>query len=310
VTGPGQPLIVVVGPTASGKTALALRLARRLGGEVVGADAYQVYRGMDVGTAKPTPAELGGVRHHLLDVADPDEHFDAHRFLGLADEALAGVAARGAVAIVAGGTGLYARALVRGLADMPGADAALRAALEARAAAEGRDALHRELARVDPAYAARVGPSDLVRVVRALEVHALTGRTITDVHEEHERQPDRHRALWLGLDPGREGLRSRIEARTARMFETGFADEVRRLLAAGHGPDLPPMRALGYRAVCRLVAGEIDEAEARRLTCRDTARYAKRQRNWFRHEPTVRWLDRADAPVEDLVDRFLDGGGR
>lgn len=300
-----QPLIVVVGPTASGKTALALRLARRLGGEVVGADAYQIYRGMDVGTAKPTAAALAGVRHHLLDVADPDEHFDAHRYLILAREALAGVAARGATAIVAGGTGLYARALVRGLADMPGADAALRASLEARAAAEGRAALHGELARVDPAYAARISPNDLVRIVRALEVHALTGRTITAVHEEHARQPDAHPALWLGLDPGQDRLRARIEARTAQMFEAGFEAEVRRLLAAGYGPALPPLRALGYGAVCRLVEGEIDEPEARRLTCRDTGHYARRQRNWFRHEPDVHWLATPDDPAADeLVDRF------
>ncbi len=306
--GPAGPrVLAVVGPTATGKTALALDLARRLGGEVVGADAYQVYRRMDIGTAKPTAAELGGQPYHLLDVADPDEGFDAHRYVELADRAIADVVGRGRVPIVAGGTGLYVRALVRGLADMPGRDPGLRAELEDEARRKGPEALHRRLALVDPGYAGRVGPRDVVRIVRGLEVHAGSGRTITEVHEAHARAPDRLAALWLGLDPGREALRERVERRTAALFEAGFVDEVRGLRARGYGPELPSMKALGYRAVHRLIDGEIDEAEARRLTTRDTMRYARRQRTWFRAEPAVGWVD---PEREDLVQRaraFLDG---
>lgn len=303
--GDRQQLIIVVGPTATGKTSMALRLARQLGGEVVGADAYQIYRGMDIGTAKPTAEELGDIRHHLLDVVAPDEHFDAHRYLELAEGALADVFERGKQAIVAGGTGLYIRALVRGLADMPGANPVLRAELAERASREGTEVLHQELAKIDPDYAGRLGPRDLLRITRGLEVHKMSGRTITEVHEEHQRQPDRYRTLWLGLDPGREKLRTRILERTEAMFEAGFVEEVRNLLAAGFGTELSPMRALGYRAVCQLVAGEIDEEEARRLTFRDTARYARRQRNWFRSEKSVHGFEGPDAQVEDLVEGFL-----
>lgn len=299
-------LIIVVGPTATGKTDLALRLARAFDGEVMGADAYQIYHGMNIGTAKPTTEEIGDIRHHLLDVVDPDEHFDAHEYLSLADRAIREVTSRGRRVIIAGGTGLYTRALVRGLADMPGADASLRADLEARAAQNGSAALHEELARVDPDYAAKISSNDVLRIVRALEVYKLSGRPITEIHAEHQRLPDRHRALWLGLDPGRDTLRDHIEKRTERMFEAGFIDEVQRLLAKGYTSNLPPLRALGYRAVCEFIAGAIDEPEAHRLTTRDTTRYAKRQRNWFRQERAVQWFDGPDADVEGLVETFLD----
>jgi tRNA dimethylallyltransferase len=283
------PLVVVVGPTATGKTALALEIARRWDAEVVGADAYQVYRAMDIGTAKPTADELGDIRHHLLDVVDVDEHFDAHRYCQLVHEAIAEIHHRGKRVVVAGGTGLYVRALVRGLAAMPGADEELRAEFMEVARVQGPQALFEQLEAVDPDYAQRVGPTDEVRIVRALEVYRLTGRTITAVHAEHQQQPPRYPSLWLGLDPGRETLRSRIEVRANQMFNSGFIDEVRRLLEAGYSPDLPALKALGYPSVVQMLAGEIDEEEARRLTIRDTARFAKRQRNWFRSEPDVLW---------------------
>lgn len=307
---PYEKLIVVVGPTATGKTTLALRLARSYDGEVIGADAYQVYRGMDIGTAKPTIEELDGIRHHLIDVVDPNEKFDAHRYVELANAALSEALDRGKTAIVAGGTGLYVRALIRGLADMPGADAGLRALLHVRAADEGSEALHEDLSLVDPEYAARIASNDLVRIIRALEVHTLTGRTITAIHHEHQRQPDRYQTLWLGLDPGRSVLRERIRERTDQMFESGFVDEVRRLLDAGYGPELPPMRALGYQPVCQLLDGAIDETEARRLTFRDTARYAKRQRNWFRSEKYIHWFDGPEVDVAEVVASFLSRSHR
>lgn len=300
-----KPLIIVIGPTATGKTEVALALARRFGGEIIGADAYQIYRGMDIGTAKPTAEELGDVTHHMLDILDPDEHFDAHEFVERADPIIATLQRRDELAIVAGGTGLYLRTLIRGLADMPGADADLRASLADRAQHEGSASLHAELARVDAEYAARIQVNDLVRIIRALEVHELSGRTMTELHQEHQQRPDRHPSLWIGLDPGRDTLRDRIEARAQRMFEAGFVDEVRRLLDAGYGPKLPPMKALGYRAVCDHLAGGIDEAEARRLTARDTMRYAKRQRNWFRHEPQTHWFERPTAEIEHLVEQTI-----
>lgn len=300
-----QPLIVVIGPTATGKTEVALSLARRFDGEIIGADAYQVYRGMNIGTAKPTAEELGDITHHMLDILEPDEHFDAHEFVERADTAIAAARSRGKLSIIAGGTGLYVRTLIRGLADMPAADAALRAELAGRARTEGTQRLHEELAGVDPEYAARIEVNDLVRIIRALEVYELAGRTITELHAEHQRKPDRYPSFWLGLDPGRDRLRERIEARAHRMFELGFADEVRRLLDAGYGPELPPMKALGYRAVCQYLTGEIDEPEARRLTARDTMRYAKRQRNWFRHEPQTRWFSGPADDIEPRVEELL-----
>jgi tRNA dimethylallyltransferase len=300
------PLILIVGPTATGKTSLGLELARTYRGELIGADAYQIYRGMDIGTATPTAEELGGVAHHLIDVADPDEHFDAHRYVELADAAITEVAARGRAAIVVGGAGLYLRSLIRGLAAMPGADAELRARLYAQAEAEGSEALHRQLAEIDPAYAAVINERDLVRIIRALEVYQISGRPISELHAEHRRAPDRYRALWLGLDPGLEALRPRIERRTEAMFAGGFIDEVRRLLDAGYGPELAPLRALGYPAVCRHLAGEIPLDETKRLTNRDTARYSRRQRNWFRTEHDVRWIKGLDAEIERAVGEFIE----
>lgn len=298
-------LVIVVGPTATGKTSLALDLARRFDGEIVGADAFQVYRLMDVGTAKPTAPELEGVVHHLIDVAWPDEPFHAQRYLTLADAAVADILSRGKTVIVAGGTGLYVRALVRGLAKMPQADPVLREALTAEAQRAGPEALHQKLAHVDPEYAARVGARDMVRIVRALEVYKTSGRTMTEVHAEHSRQPDRYETLWLGLDPGQQPLRERISRRTAAMFRSGFVAEVEHLLDGGYGPDLPPMRALGYKPVCEHLAGQMDLSEAQRVTERDTARYAKRQRTWFRAEPHVRWIAQTDHDVAEMVETFL-----
>lgn len=188
---------------------------------------------------------------------------------------------------------------------MPGADPGLRQELTDRAVAEGVEALHRELAVVDPLYADGVGARDLVRITRALEVYRLTGRPISELHAEHQRRPDRYRSFWLGLDPGREVLRRRIERRTEAMFATGFVDEVQGLLAAGYGPGLPPMRALGYRAVCRHLTGDIQLEDAKALTVTDTARYSRRQRNWFRSERRVRWIEGLDSDVLKRVDDLL-----
>ncbi len=309
------PVVLIVGPTATGKTALALHLARQFDGEIIGADAYQIYKWMDIGTAKPTQEEIAGIPYHLIDVVDPDEHVDAHRYVCLADQAIADVCERGKTAIIAGGTGLYTRTLVRGLAEMPGAVPELRESLMAQAEKHGPQRLHKKLAQIDPSYAQRVGDSDLVRIIRALEVYEKTGKPLSELHAEHQQMPDRYPALWIGLDPGRERLRERIARRAQEMFAKGrFAAEVRHLLERGYGPDLPSMRALGYQHVNRLLLGEIEEEEAIRLTIRDTSRYARRQRNWFSSESKVIWIAPGDvreasAQVKDRIATLLERRG-
>ncbi|BDG07840.1 tRNA (adenosine(37)-N6)-dimethylallyltransferase MiaA [Anaeromyxobacter paludicola] len=294
-------LLVVAGPTASGKTALAVELAVRLGGEVVNADSQQVYRGLDVGTAKPTPAERARARHHLLDVAEPGEGMDAARFCRLADEAIAGVAARGRLPIVCGGTGLYLRALLRGVAEAPGRDPALRAALEAEAARDGRAALHRRLAAVDPEAAARIRPNDLVRVVRALEM-AASGRTQTEIFAAHRFAEPRYPARLLALDVPRPELHRRIDARVEAMFRGGILDEARALLERAGGA-LPPKLPIGYAEAAAAARGELAVDEAVRRVQAATRRYARRQVIWLRKEPSLEWLaPPADpAPLAEAV---------
>src|SRR5512140_3551971 len=214
-------IVVVAGPTASGKTALAIALAQRLGGEVVSADSQQIYRGLDVGTAKPTRAERASVPHHLLDVADPGETWDAARFVRLADEAITGIVARRALPLLVGGTGLYIRTLLHGLAEAPARDPGLRAELEAEAARLGRPALHARLAGVDPEAAARIRPNDLVRIIRALEI-AASGTTQTELFRAHAFAPERYQATLLALAPPREELHQRIDARVEAMFRGGI----------------------------------------------------------------------------------------
>src|SRR6266550_5353441 len=216
-----QRVVVICGPTASGKTALAVEVAEKLGAEIVLADSQQCYRGLDAGTAKPTPQEQARARHHLLDVAEPEEQLDAARFVELADAAIAQIAGKGKRAIIAGGTGLWIRALLRGLLDAPGASPEFREALREEFEAQGVPALHERLRGVDPAAAAKILPNDRVRIERALEVHALSGRPLSELQREHAFAEARYHPLLWFLDPPRDVLRSRIEARTRRMFADG-----------------------------------------------------------------------------------------
>lgn len=280
-------IVIVTGPTASGKTALAVELARRLDGEIVNADSQQVYRGLDLGTAKPTPAEQAAARHHLLDVAEPGEGMDAARWQELADAAIADIAARGKLAIVAGGTGLYLRALLHGVAAAPGRDPALRAALEAEAARDGRAALHRRLAEVDPEAAARIRENDLVRIVRALEI-AAGGRTQTEVFATHRFAEVRYRARTLVLDPARAELHARIDARAAPLFE-GLLAEARQL-AERFGGEPSPRLPLGYAEALDVLAGRVAHEEAVRRVRVAHRRYARRQVIWLRRDPAAEWL--------------------
>lgn len=295
-------LLVVAGPTASGKTALAAALARRCRGEVISADSQQVYRGLAVGTAQPTAAERALVPHHLVGMVEPGEGMDAARFVALADEAIAAVAGHGGLPIVCGGTGLYLRALLHGVADAPGRDPAYRAELEALAGREGRPALHARLAAVDPQAAARIQPNDLVRIVRALEM-ARSGRTQSERFAEHRFRAERYPHRIVALDLPRAELHRRIEARVEAMFEGGLLEEARELLAR-FPAGLPPKLPIGYAEAAELLRGRIDRPEAVRRLQVAHRRYARRQLIWLRREPGVEWL----APpfdAEALAGRLL-----
>jgi tRNA dimethylallyltransferase len=287
-------IVVIAGPTASGKTALAIALAERLGGEIVNADSQAVYRGLDVGTAKASRAERARIPHHLVDVVEPGEGMDAARFAALADVAIADIAGRGRLPVVVGGTGLYLRALLHGVVAAPGRDAALRARLEEEAARLGRPALHARLAAIDPDAAARIRPNDLVRIVRALEI-AAGGRLPSELHAEHAFAPDRYAAAFLALDPPRDALHARIDARVRDMFAGGILDEARALLDR-FGGALPEKLPIGYAEAAACARGALLPEEAIRRVQVAHRRYARRQIIWLRRERGVEWI----APPHDV----------
>ncbi|WP_298459664.1 tRNA (adenosine(37)-N6)-dimethylallyltransferase MiaA [uncultured Cellulomonas sp.] len=290
------PVVAVVGPTATGKSDLGVALAERLDGEVVNADALQLYRGMDIGTAKLPVAERRGVPHHQLDVLDVSEDASVARYQTEARADLAAIADRGHRAVVVGGSGLYVRALLDEL-EFPGTDAAVRARLEERAERHGTRHLHDELARLDPAAAIAIGPANTRRIVRALEVIEITGRPYTaNLPEQVYRVP----AVQIGLDCDRGVLDARVEVRVDRMWEQGLVAETLQLLARGMGRTAA--RAVGYAEVLAMVRGELDEAGARDAVVAGTRRLARKQMTWFGRDPRVQWLDARDP---DLVDRAL-----
>jgi tRNA dimethylallyltransferase len=296
---PPRPVLAIGGPTATGKSALALALAERIGGEIVNADALQVYRGFDIGTAKPTPEERRRVPHHLLDILDPHERYSAGEFARRAHEAIGGVAARGRVPIVVGGSGLYWRALFTGLAPVPPGDPEVRRLLRARLDREGLAPLAGELARRDPETAARLGAGDRQRVLRALEVALVSGRPLSAWIARQTFGTQSIASIRVGLTLARGILYDRIRGRVARMVEHGWVAEVRELMAGGLDPGLPAFQAIGYRQLVRCVRGEWELGTAIEETVRATRRFAKRQETWFRKEPDVTWF-----PVEEL-DRLL-----
>jgi tRNA dimethylallyltransferase len=290
-----HPLIAIVGPTGSGKSALALRMARELSGEIVSCDSLQVYRGLDIGSAKATKEERAEVKHHLLDLREPDQEFSAAEYAREGRAALAAIAARGRLPIVAGGTGLYLKALLQGLFEGPARNAPLRRRLEALAERHGDARLHRLLGRVDPESAARLAPRDRVRIIRALEVFWTTGRPLTAHHREGAAPLRGFRTLILGLALDRAELRQRVERRAREMFEAGLLDEVRALLARGFPPDLRPLQAIGYRQAVAVALGGLGREDAERETVAETLRFAKRQMTWFRHQAEVTWYNDADT---------------
>jgi tRNA dimethylallyltransferase len=278
-----------LGPTAVGKTAVSLTLAQGVGAEIVGADSLQVYRELDIGTAKPTSAERARVPHHLIDVADPPEPYDAARYALEGRTVLADLHRRGVPPLVVGGTGLYLKALLSGLFTEGSPVAAVRQGLRRELERLGLSELHRRLAGLDPATAARLHPHDTYRVLRALEVIAATGRPVSQLMEAHGFKDRPYRVLKLGLNLPREELYDRIEARTESMLAQGWLGEVEGLLSR-YPPHLKPLNAIGYRHLVNYLTGRWSREEALELLRRDTRRYAKRQLTWFKSDPEVRWF--------------------
>jgi len=300
-----RPLVVLVGPTAVGKSEIAVRLAQALDTEVLTADSRQVYRGMDIATDKPTVEQRRGVPHRLIDLVDPHESFNAGQYRRRAMQDIERLYGERRLPLVAGGTGLYVRTLVRGLCDAPPADHAFRSSLAQMVRARGRQVLHDELARIDPESAGHLHPHDEVKIVRALEVYYLSGRRLSDLHRQHRCSEQPFSVLMIGLNRDREQLYRRIDQRVETMFAEGLVQETERLLAEGYGRESSAMKGLGYRQAAGFLAGEYDQTEAIRLVKRDTRRFAKRQLTWFRKEPELRWwsLDARDSP--ELVARRL-----
>lgn len=303
-----EPKIVVVcGPTGVGKTGFAIELARHFGARIVGADSMQIYRRMDIGTAKPTPHERAAVTHYLVDFIEPDQPFDAAAYARCAHQVTQKLIAEGILPLVVGGTGLYIKALIYGLFKSHSADLALRRRLQEQAEQEGPAALHALLARRDPQAADRIHPNDTYRIVRALEVVTLSRHPISVHHQRHGFAQPRYNALKIGLRLPREKLYERIDRRVDMMLAQGLKEEVRQLLAAGFTGDLKSMQALGYRHMIDYLQGRFSWEETVRLLKRDHRRYAKRQLTWFGADAEVHWLepDQLEEAFE-LVATFLN----
>ncbi len=297
-----QKVLVILGPTAVGKTALTLDLARKFGGEIISADSMQVYRGMDIGTAKASMAERRGVIHHLLDVVDPDEPFNVADYVLLAEEVLNLLEKKSTVPLLSGGTGLYIDALLTGfLFPDTSADEEIRAELQAQA---DRDplGLHRRLEQVDAASAKKIHPNDLRRVIRALEVYLRTGEPISSLQRKMEEKQRPYKPLYIGLFRDRPELYARIDLRVDQMIQGGLIGEVEELLTKY--PQQPTaLQALGYKEIVQYLRGQATLVDAVELLKRDTRRYAKRQLSWFKRNEQIHWFNRSQEPVEQIIDR-------
>ncbi|WP_151075002.1 tRNA (adenosine(37)-N6)-dimethylallyltransferase MiaA [Flintibacter sp. KGMB00164] len=291
-------ILVIVGPTASGKTRMAVELAQRHNGEVISADSMQIYRTMDIGTAKPTKEEMGGIPHHMIDVADPEEDFSVARYVEMAARCVDDVLARGKLPIVAGGTGLYIDSLLSGRTFAPfSPDSALRGELERELAEKGGQAMLESLSQVDPEAAQRLHPNDHKRIVRALEVYRSTGKTITQHNRETQAIPPRYNALTIGLAfQDRQAMWRRIDQRVDEMVAAGLEDEVRRLLTSGISPKCTAMQAIGYKEFTQALSGEMTWQEAADVVKLRSRQYAKRQLTWFGRNPNTRWVRWDDPP--------------
>ena len=289
-------IICIAGPTASGKTALAVALAQQLGGEVVSCDSMQVYRKMDIGTAKPTMEEMAGIPHHMLSVADPQEDFSVSRYCKMATPIVEDIISRGKTAIIAGGTGLYMDALIRGNDFAPYPSTGRRQELEQLAAAEGIEAVLCQLRQVDPESAQRLHPSDQKRIIRAMEVYLETGQTITAHNRQTQALPPRFQPVWFALDDAiRQTLYDRIDRRVLMMLEQGLIQEIQGLLDSGVSEKATSMQAIGYKEFVDALQGRCTLEEATALVQQASRRYAKRQLTWFRRNPAIHWLIRSEG---------------
>lgn len=308
-----KPLVVVVGPTAVGKSRIAIPLAQALRTEILTADSRQVYCGMDIGMDKPPVEQRGGVPHRLIDVVEPDQPFNVGIYRRLALAEIARLHQEGQVPLMVGGTGLYVRAIVRGLWDGPPADWEYRHRLTDLARAEGAESLYRQLAHVDPELAARLHPRDEIKIIRGLEAYHVTGRRLSDFHREHGFAETPFSALLIGLTRDRQELYRCIDARVDQQLANGLVEETRRLLGRGYGRQLGSMKGLGYRQIAGYLEGDYSYDEAVRLLKRDTRHFAKRQLTWFRKEPGIVWIEIQEhdstnsvvTPLLALVQRFL-----
>lgn len=288
-----NPIVCIAGPTASGKTALAVALAQELDGEVLSCDSMQIYRGMDIGTAKPTPDEMQGVPHHMLDVAEPWEDFSVSRYCAMAAPILDDILARGKTAIIAGGTGLYMDSLIRGNAFAPCPSTGIREQLEQEADQIGMESMLFRLRDVDPDAAARLHLSDRKRILRALEVYLETGKTITQHNLDTQALPPRYDPLWLGLDfENRADLYRRIDRRVGVMLDMGLIDEIQGLVSRGIPKSSTALQAIGYKEFIAALDGSCSVEEAADQVRQSSRRYAKRQLTWFRRNKSIHWLIR------------------
>ena len=298
-------IICIAGPTASGKTALAVALAKALNGEVVSCDSMQIYKRMDIGTAKPTREEMEGIVHHMIDVAEPDEDFSVSRYCEMASPIVDDIIARGKTAIIAGGTGLYMDSLIRGNDFAPFPSTGMRKKLEARADAEGMEAMLEHLRSIDPESAARLHLADRKRIIRALEVYYETGETITAHNIKTQAIPPRYNPLWLGLDfADRAELYRRIDLRVGMMLEMGLVQEIKDLLASGIPAKCTAMQAIGYKEFIAALDGQCTIEEAADEVRKSSRHYAKRQLTWFRRNKNVRWLTRNTGETnQEIINR-------
>ena len=301
---PIESSIVIVGPTAIGKTAVAVEMARERPNtfEIVSADSIQVYQQFDLGSAKPTVEERSVVPFHLVDVAAPDSGFTVVDFVSLATSALESIVSRGKIPLIVGGAGLYVRALIKGLGiPIAGPDPDLRRILSEEAALSGSPSLHAKLQTVDPITAGNLHPNDLKRIIRALEVFELSGRPLSEWHEEDRQRPSASPRLYVALDREREKLYEQIDGRVDSMFESGLMDEVRSLRLAGYGADLKPMTSVGYLQANMALDGVVSELDARTLAKNATHQYARRQLIWFRQEPVTSWIKMDDLSAQQAA---------
>jgi tRNA dimethylallyltransferase len=299
-------IIIICGPTGIGKTATAIELAKAFKGEIIGADSMQIYRYMDIGTAKPSADEQRQVRHHLVDIIDPDEHFDAVQYARLAREKVTRLLDRNIIPFVVGGTGLYIKSLLHGMFQSEPIDSAVRDRLTKEAGERGSELLYQRLKKCDPSAAQRLHPNDTYRIIRALEIYEVTGKSISEYHNTHGFSEQPFDAYKIGLNMDRALLHERINQRVDMMIAAGFVDEVKKLLSTGYTPDLKSMQSIGYRHVVDYLQGRLTREECVRTLKRDHRRYAKRQLTWFGADDQIIWKQPGQIEqIMKLVEGFL-----